>query len=151
LLFICLCLAGHGRNAPFVELSELNKCWRAQPDVAGRLPAPAGTLDETGWIRLDLQLAEQPYRSRRTAGLRARQPASRPKSLDDLHAYWQGGRFPVNVRCSYRTPIFIDRYDNFCAVGSLVQASGNEAVSRMIAAKTNLAYVHDMKYPQLLA
>jgi hypothetical protein len=66
-----------------------------------------------------------------------------------LHGYWQAGNFPVNEDYAYRTPIFIDKHDNFCAVGYLVKASGYESVSRMIAANTNLAYVREMKYPEL--
>jgi hypothetical protein len=73
------------------------------------------------------------------------------QSLDALHSYWQTGNFPVNDAYAYRTPIFIDKYNNFCAVGYLIMASGNEHISRMIAARTNLAYVREMNYPELTA
>src|SRR5690606_37189284 len=73
------------------------------------------------------------------------------RALDHLHAYMLAGAFPQNEDYTYRTPIFIDKHDNFCAVGYLVKATGYEQVSRMIAAKINLAYVREMDYPELFA
>ena len=66
-----------------------------------------------------------------------------------MYEYWQKGNFPINDKYSYRTPIFIDDYNNFCAVGYLMMATGHEDISRMVQAKTNLAYVREMNYPQL--
>ncbi len=104
---------------------------------------------EKEWIRTHLMLVEKTLRSRSITHLTQSQQANRAKDLDNLHKYWKAGNFPVNDRYSYRTPIFIDPYDNFCAVGFLVKASGNESVSRMIAANSNLAYVRNMNYPEL--
>jgi hypothetical protein len=106
-------------------------------------------MDEHAWIRLHLQLVEQTLRNRGVPHLNPQQASNRRKCLDELRGYWRAGNFPVNERYAYRTPIFIDDRDNFCAVGYLVKASGFEQVSRKIAATTNLAYVKDMHYPEL--
>jgi hypothetical protein len=96
-----------------------------------------------------LRLVEKTLRARSANGLSASQVRNRVVALDHLHQYWLTGNFPVNDRYTYRTPIFIDQYDNFCAVGYLVKATGYEQVSRMIAANSNLAYVRQMSYPEL--
>ena len=147
----CLFLSVAASNTTYEKLTAVNKCWALQKDViAGQLPEylPA---DEHEWIRRHLTLVEQTLRARSVDGLSAIQRANRLRCLDDLHGYWQAGNFPINEDYAYRTPIFIDKHNNFCAVGYLVKASGHEAVSRMIAANTNLAYVYDMKYPELTA
>ena len=150
LLFTCLFLTSFANNkATFQKLAEVNACWKAQPDLSvNELPA-FQNQSEHAWIQLHLQLVERILRSRDVAHLSPTQQQNRKKSLDHLHQYWQAGRFPINDQYAYRTPIFIDKYDNFCAVGYLVKASGHESVSRIIAANTNLAYVGQMNYPEL--
>jgi hypothetical protein len=106
-------------------------------------------MTETGWIQLHLALVEQTLRKRTVSGLSLQQYSNRLSALDNLHQYWLSGKFPQNENYNYRTPIFIDNHNTFCAVGYLVKTSGNEAVSRMIASKTNLAYVKEMNYPEL--
>lgn len=149
MLLSLLSLSGFAGRSTFDKLCEVNKCWRDQQDV-DRNQRDIGTpMTETAWIRLHLSMVEQTLRSRATNHLTAQQTQNRELCLDHLNDYWKAGKFPQNEAYSYRTPIFIDRYDNFCAVGYLVKASGNEPVSRMIAAKTNLAYVKEMNYPEL--
>jgi len=149
LLFTITIAASPGRV--YDRLCEVNKCWKLQNDVA-QLEYPEYTdMHDREWIRTHLALVEQTLRARSTNHLTVQQRANREQSLNDLHAYMLSGRFPINDLYHYRTPIFIDRYDNFCAVGHLVKASGHEDVSRMIAADNNLAYVYDMNYPELLA
>jgi hypothetical protein len=149
LAFLCS-LQSFG-NPMFNKLCEINKCWKEQKDISKTIfPAYSEKADEE-WIKLHLSLVEQTLRSRNTTHLTTVQKQNRFKSLDDLHQYWQAGRFPQNGDYTYRTPIFIDKHDNFCAVGYLVKASGHEDVSRMIASKTNLAYVREMNYSELFA
>ncbi len=149
-LFICIiCFTSYGRNKTLTKLAEVNSCWNEQTDInADALP---GWHDRSGheWIRTHLMLVERTLRARDMRHLTPQQARLRTESLNDLHEYWQTGNFPVNDLYNYRTPIFIDRYNNFCAVGYLLKASGYEHVSRMIAARTNLAYVRQMKYKEL--
>lgn len=148
-LICCFAFTGMCHNATFEKLAEVNKCWRDQKDVQPGQLGEWKQQSERAWIRQHLSLVEQVLRQRSTAHLTAQQAANRSRTLDQLNEYWHAGNFPINEDYSYRTPIFIDNHDNFCAVGYLVKASGHEAVSRMISAKTNLAYVKEMKYPEL--
>lgn len=152
-LFTCLCLcllSLQGFCGPvFNQLAKVNQYWLAQKDI-DRYGLEANTATtNTEWIRLHLTQVEKTLRNRSTAHLTPEQKANRLRSLNDLHQYMLAGNFPVNDEYSYQTPIFIDKYDNFCAVGYLVKSSGHEQVSRMIAAQTNLAYVKQMRYPEL--
>ena len=150
IFFAFLFITSFAKNNTFEKLAEVNKYWKQQKDVD---PAtlPQLTADEHGWITAHLSLVEKTLRARSTTHLSARQKQNRKLCLNLLHKYWLKGQFPVNEDISHRTPIFIDKHDNFCAVGYLVKESGNETVARMIAAKTNFAYVHEMKYAELSA
>lgn len=143
------CLQAQAGSKTFDQLMAVNPCWREQADVNPHLLPTYQGLSDYEWIRTHLMLVEQTLRSRSMQGLSTSQQQNRLKSLDNLHQYWQAGRFPINDQYAYRTPIFIDPYDNFCAVGYLIKASGHEGISRKIAAQTNLAYVREMKYPEL--
>jgi hypothetical protein len=130
------------------KLCELNKVWLEQDIAAINLPQYTN-LDEQQWIQLHLSLVEQTLRAKDITRLTPNQQHNRIKALDYLHNYWQAGAFPLNEDYRYRTPIFIDKHDNFCAVGYLVKATGYEHVARKISALTNLAYVRDMRYEDL--
>jgi len=149
--FLCVLCLLYGQAAPsaFNKLAEVNACWKTQPEAVLKELPQYRTMPEKEWIRLHLSLVEAILRRNTPRHLSAAQAALRSQSLDHLRRYWQEGNFPVNERYSYRTPIFIDGQDNFCAVGYLVKASGFESISRMIASRTNLAYVKDMHYPEL--
>ncbi len=149
LLLCCLCLHAMAHNTTLAKLTEVNRCWAEQPDVQPDALPAWQPQSEHEWIRTHLRLVEATLRQRDVRHLSAAQQRHRFQCLDNLHTYWQTGNFPINDQYAFRTPIFIDPYDNFCAVGYLLKASGNEGVSRMIAAKTNLAYVKEMKYPEV--
>lgn len=150
-LFLLISYPLFARNTTFEKLQSVNRYWAQQPDV-GRTALPeCNEHSRTDLIKLHLALVEQTLRKRDLSSLSATQRKNRLAALDHLHKYMLAGRFPQNEDYNYPTPIFIDKHDNFCAVGYLVKATGHEAISRMIAAKTNLAYVADMKYPELFA
>lgn len=150
LIALCLSINANSRNATLERLCEVNACWRQHMNASinADLGLPA---DESSWIAFHLRLVEAQLRLQGTDGLSEAQVARRKQGLDHLHKYWQARRFPINEDYAYRTPIFIDRYDNFCAVGYLIKASGHEPLARYISAKSNLAYVKDMAYPELKA
>lgn len=131
----------------YQKLVEVNACWQKHPEAA---PATGTALaDERAMIKLHLQLVEQALRKTDVTHLSKKQKQARLQHLDHLHQYWQQGAFPINTSHSYRLPIFIDPFDNFCAVGYLIKASGHEELSRYISASTNFAYLADMQYPEL--
>ncbi len=152
LLLVCITYTGFGKSKQAYEkLCEVNKCWKEQPDINKLTYPEYDNRSEREWIKTHLTLVEQTLRARSTAHLSEEQKVNRTQALNHLKQYRQEGNFPINDKYNYRTPIFIDKYDNFCAVGYLVKATGFEQVSRKIAAKTNLAYVREMNYPELFA
>lgn len=149
-LFSWVSWAGHEKNDVRQKLVEINACWNEQEDVAN-LTIPIRTLhSDQDWIALHLELVENTLRKRDVSHLSAVQRQNRMQCLDYLHDYLLSRNFPINEVFTYRRPIFIDPYDNFCAVGFLVKATGFEQVSRKIARETNYAYVREMNYPELL-
>lgn len=152
LLLLCITISLHCiANPVFDRLVAVNSYWKEQPDVASIQYPVNENITDREWIIVHLSLVEKILRARDVSRLTVAQRANRQRALDHLHRYWEAGNFPINDEYSYKTPIFIDRHDNFCAVGYLVKATGYERVSRMIASKTNLAYVEDMQYPELFA
>lgn len=154
LILFLASISFHAQAIPtnvYQKLVELNACWEEQPDVDKLAYPECDNRSEREWIRTHLTLVEQTLRARNTAHLSEQQKAKRAQALYHLNQYWHEGNFPVNDQYNYRTPIFIDKYDNFCAVGYLVKATGFEHVSRKVAAQTNLAYVREMNYPELFA
>ena len=131
------------------KLAEVNKCWNDQHDIDRAMLQREQNLSEHEFIRLHLALVENTLRNRTTCHLTTEQTLKRNLALNHLHEYLIAGAFPQNEDYAFRTPIFIDKHNNFCAVGYLVMATGHEWVSRLIAANTNLAYVRDMSYPEL--
>lgn len=149
LVLLFSCSAVFAGPSVYEKLSEINKCWKEQRDIDRSKLQGQQNLSEPELIRLHLTLVEHTLRNRSTSHLTPAQRLKRTVALNHLHEYLNAGAFPQNEDYAYRTPIFIDKYDNFCAVGYLVKATGYEDVSRMIAANTNLAYVREMKYPEL--
>ncbi len=148
LVFVCTCCTAFAKPT-FEKLTTINQYWLKQTNVPSAIITEEKEYTGKELIALHLSLVEQALRAKDTKGLSAAQKANRKNCLDHLHEYWLAGNFPINEDYSYRTPIFIDNHDNFCAVGYLIKASGNEAIIRKIAANTNDAYVKDMRYPEL--
>ena len=69
--------------------------------------------------------------------------------LDVLHDYWLAGRFPQNETHLVRTPVFIDAYGTFCAVGYLLEKGGGSELARSVAAQNNFVYLPDLASPAL--
>lgn len=127
----------------FEQLCEVNPYWLQQPDVPQVLYQLPPLKDEKEAIRTHLAYVEEVLRNR------AERSLARNRNLDALHRYWQSGNFPINDVLPYRNPIFIDKYNNFCAVGYLVKESGFESVSRSIQQKQNFAYLREIQNEEL--
>jgi hypothetical protein len=69
----------------------------------------------------------------------------RAKLLDILHAYHESRAFPENIHLSFRTPIFIDEFNHYCAVGWLMHNTGAESLARKIQATQNMAYLKNIQ------
>lgn len=138
-------------NSPslYDELVEVNKEWLKQSDVDPSLKSMQANYSNREMLRVHLQLVEKTLRSRDVSHLSADLQKARKHNLDNLNTYWKSGAFPINTTHSNRLPIFIDPFDNFCAVGALIKMDGHENISRMISENGNFDYVHDMSYPEL--
>ena len=145
ILLVAICTAVQLSANPF--LIEVNNEWLNQSDVS---PLEIKNIPKTEneSIQLHLQLVERILRNRDVSHLKKEQQANRLKCLNILNAYWKKKRFPQNENCAARTPIFIDQYNTFCAVGQLMKESGFENVAREISQENNLVYVRDITNPK---
>lgn len=150
---LTLCFfSGYGNHRQILDgLAAINSYWTQQTDIGILTMPETGCQTDQDWIALHLEHVETTLRNRAVPHLSAAQRENRLHCLDILRQYRLDRNFPINEVFAYRCPIFIDPYDNFCAVGYLVKETGYEPVSRTIAAKTNYAYVREMDYPELVA
>ena len=151
LLLACALSMNANNNATWLALKTVNKYWESQAalDVAS-LPTYKNRTEQE-WIAQHLSLVTHILSERNTAHLTPTQITNRKAALHHLAEYAKAGSFPQNIRYSYRTPIFIDEANVFCAVGYLIKTSGHEIIAREISAANNLAYVQDMQFDALTA
>lgn len=135
----------------FERFAEINKCWLAQSDIPQELHDVPAVNNDRAAIKLHLFYVHQVLSNRDVSHLSETEQANRAAHLDELYRYMLSEAYPQNDSHNYRLPIFIDPQDNFCAVGHLIKASGNEEISRLIASETNFAYVEEMDHPELFA
>jgi len=106
---------------------------------------PTKTQNFNQAIQVHLLHVEEVLRARNKEHLNISQKAKREQLLQELHSYALASRFPVNLHYSFQTPIFIDDFDTHCAVGYLMQQSGNDRLARAISEVQNLAYVAEIQ------
>jgi len=134
-------------NHVLQQLSSVNILWQNQTDIAPVLAQTsiAPNINHIDLIALHLQLVEQILRNRNVETLSSTQKENRAQLLNKLNTYWHAKQFPVNDYLTYKSPVFIDRFGTHCAVGYLMQQSGNEQLAREIDSKQKFAFVHDIK------
>jgi hypothetical protein len=116
--------------------ADIPPSWNSETYQATVFPNP---------ISLHLSRVEETLRKRNTAHLNSNQIQNRLRLLDVLHTYQISEAYPQNIQYAFQTPIFIDTFNNYCAVGWLMHSSGFESLANEIAAKQNLAYVPEIK------
>ena len=135
-----------GNSATVYEtLLKVNRQLIFQPDIPGDWKVENYNDGLLSPIQLHLSKVETTLRNRSISSLSQSQRENRFALLDQLHSYWQNGAFPINTFLQFKTPVFIDSYDNFCAVGYLIKVSGNEALARGIQKTQNFAYLKDIR------
>lgn len=108
-------------------------------------------LDEQTRIRIHLAYVEQLLRKKDLSHLSPELQSKRAHAISLLHTYWQNGQFPSNYDYpNERKPCFRDKNNQICAVGYLVQQTGNEALVREIESTENYATIYEMTNQQLL-
>lgn len=129
-------------------LTYINGCWKEHQSV-DLTKIEIENFSENKLIQFHLNLVEQELKVN-TSYLSSSQYENRKACLNYLKEYISLEAFPKNNLTNFRTPIFIDDNDNFCAVGYLLKRTGKETLSRKISKENNLAYVRQMQYPELL-
>ena len=99
---------------------------------------------ETRRIQEHLEGAEMLARSRALGTLSAMQRATRELLLEELAAYREAGRFPMNPDFDVATPYFIDGSGTRCAMAHLMEVGGAADLVASIAATRNNAFVTDL-------
>jgi hypothetical protein len=77
---------------------------------------------------------------------------SRMRMLDLLHRYRLRGEFPSNYdHPGERRPCFIDKKNNICAVGYLIEQTAGRALANQINARHQYDLIENMNMPELNA
>lgn len=106
---------------------------------------PDRNTDENLRIRIHLEYVEQLLRQKDISNLPSDQKVKREKLLDLLHDYWMAGNFPKNYDFSdKRKPCFIDKDDNICAVGYLVEQTAGRKVAATINEHFKYSEIYEM-------
>lgn len=83
--------------------------------------------------------------ARDVSRLAPEQRAARARHLRELSAYARRGAFPRHRgEARGRTPIFIDRDGNRCAMAHLIERDGDAGFVARVARTANLACIHDL-------
>ncbi len=148
-LFIIFIKAQHFKNA-FQQLAYVNKVWLKQPDVPAYLFSTAAKpYNEKQLIAFHLEKVIELLKSRSTSKLSKAQQQQRLQHIVTLTNYKNAGVFPINTMHVERQPYFIDYYNNYCAVGYLMQQSGSNDMARSINKSQNFNFLSDIKHPAL--
>jgi len=146
LLIVSQFIFGNNGNV-ISQLTTVNVQWLKQPEKNLYLNQinKFDIKNNTDWIATHLMLVETTLRNRSVSHLTKTQQQNRANCLNTLNKYWRLKKFPVNDYLSYKSPVFIDRKGTHCAVGYLMQQSGNEALALMINKEQKFAYIYDIK------
>lgn len=129
----------------FNHLFEVNKEWQHHKDVS---PGNQVTFkNDIERIHLHLSLVTRHLKSQNSDHFTSVQLKRRASLLDSLQEYADNRTFPVNKYHNSRTPYFIDESGVHCAVGYLIQKSGQEELAQRIRREHNYDYIRDIKTP----
>lgn len=137
-----------GKPTLFDQLVEVNAQWKFHNNLA---PADAIEFATDGdLIQYHLEQVVSILRSRSSVHLTEEQGKNRSHLLEVLATYAERKVFPTNLYHTIRTPYFIDNFGVHCAVGYLIQQSGNEGLALAISEEFNYNYIEDIQSPELL-
>jgi len=75
---------------------------------------------------------------------------ARDKNISRIKSYTKSREFPVNTLKKKMTPIFIDDFSNYCAVGHLLKVSGEARLAKAINSEFRFSKINEIKNPGLL-
>jgi antitoxin component YwqK of YwqJK toxin-antitoxin module len=133
----------HATSA-FEQLCSFNFNWKNYPmQVAAN--ETSIEVSEQEYVQLHLSHVIPILKSNSTHDLNEEQLHIRKDLIAVLQSYCNAGQFPLNDYVNYRVPVFIDRYNTYCAVGYLMRASGYNDLAVSISNDNNLAWVKDIQ------
>ena len=108
-------------------------------------------MNEQEQIRIHLAYVEHLLKKKDVSSLSLELQQKRKKAINLLRNYWRKGEFPSNYDYpNERKPCFRDKKDRICAVGYLVQQTGNEDLVKEIEASENYSTIYEMTNPELI-
>lgn len=108
-------------------------------------------LNEKERIQIHLAYVENLLLKKDIRHLSKELQENRKTAISLLHTYWRNGEFPSNYDYpNERKPCFRDKNNQICAVGYLVQQTGNEDLVASIEATENYATIYEMTNPKLI-
>ena len=108
-------------------------------------------LSEIERIKIHLSYVERLLLEKDVSHLSEKLQTNRKVAINLLNAYWRNGEFPSNYDYpNQRKPCFRDKNDQICAVGYLVQQTGNEDLVASIESTENYATIYEMTNPELI-
>lgn len=130
------------------SLLEVNPFWKGKNIP---LYSAEKIKTEKQLIQTHLRLVEQTLRNKPIPHLSASQKSNRFALLDELHIYWQNGKFPQNKYHNKRTPYFIDEKGTACAVGHLLLQTKQNEIVEAITQQCNFEKLNTLAtlYPTL--
>ena len=133
------------------HLQEVNAHWSAMEPSAFADARTVRFHSDAARIAEHLHRVRQHLALHTPEGLSLLAGSHRRGLLDALDTYADRGIFPMNDLVPGRSPVFIDKLGNACAVGHLMITSGHAELAEQISADMNLAYVHDIAIPEVAA
>ena len=133
----------------FDQLKDVNAQWSFHSDLA-----PAGTIEfdsDEGLIQYHLEQVVSILRQESSTVWTNEQLNNRIQLLDILENYAARKIFPTNLYHAKRTPYFIDDFGVHCAVGYLIEQSGNEELALEISKEFNYDYIEDIASLEMIA
>lgn len=132
----------------FNQLKDVNAQWNFHSNHV-----PTFNIDfesDADLIQFHLEQVASVLRSESSVSWTDQQLNNRLQLLDVLESYAERKVFPTNLYHSTRTPYFIDDFGVHCAVGYLIEQSGNEVLAVEISQKFNYNYIEDIPSLEIL-
>jgi len=124
------------------HLLTINKEWKYHKNACPKGEIAFDSDEER--IALHLKLVCNELVKSTPQNLTKKQKTERYKLILSLLEYAQNKIFPINLYHPHRQPYFIDHRNVHCAVGYLMQQSGNEKLAQQIKLEHNYDYIKNI-------
>ncbi len=137
-------------NDFYKQLCKFNPNWKKYEAFVPKSDAKKFTTDKE-YVQAHLATVLPILKNSSLNGLSERQIQSRNQMIQWLTEYREQGNFPQNHYINQRVPVFIDENGTHCAVGYLMQQSGEEKMAQRISKNHHYDWLKDIKDENLAA